>query len=62
MDTESKAGTDGAQWIIEHASDHRYRLVERWTPKSDPDQAAFVRACEKFLELAGRDLVTGDVY
>jgi hypothetical protein len=64
--TEGAMGNDGAQWIIERAKPGAYRLVERWSPTYDAasaaKNAAFVRACDLFLDLAGRDLVTGDVY
>lgn len=55
-------GADGAQWIIERAKDGEYRMVDRWSPESSGPDAAFRRACETFLALAGEDLVTGDVY
>lgn len=62
IDREGAMGHDGAQWIIERAKGGAYRLVERWSPKNDAKEAAYVRACDVFLDLAGRDLVTGDVY
>ena len=64
--TENVMGNDGAQWVIERAKAGAYRLVERWSPTYDAASAAenagFVRACDLFLDLAGRDLVTGNVY
>lgn len=61
--TEGAMGsTDGAQWVIERAKDSQYRLVERCSPEPGGPDAAFRRACEVFFDLAGRDLVTGDIY
>jgi hypothetical protein len=60
--TDRDGGLDGAQWIIERADGGAYRLVQRWSPSDDPEHAAFKRACDVFLELAGRDLITGHVY
>ncbi len=64
--TQGEMGNDGAQWILERAKSGGYRLVERWSPTYDAasaaKNAAFVRACNVLLDLAGRDLVTGDVY
>jgi hypothetical protein len=62
IDVEGKMGADGAQWVLERAKDGVYRLVERWSPHDNAEYAEFVRACDLFLDLAGRDLVTGDVY
>jgi hypothetical protein len=62
IDTENRGGCDGARWVIERAKDGAYRLVERWAPLNKAEYAAFVHACDLFLDLAGRDLVTGDVY
>jgi hypothetical protein len=60
--TYGPAGRDGAQWILERAMSDRYRLVDRWTPKPNDAGAKFRAACEVFLDLAGRDIVTGDLY
>jgi hypothetical protein len=59
---EGEAGMDGAEWIIERAAAGNYRLVERWSPAPTGPSASFRAACEVFLELAGRDVITGDVY
>ncbi len=58
----AEMGHDGAQWILERAQGGKYRLVERWSPGLDAKQAAFAAACDVFLDLAGRDIVTGRVY
>lgn len=50
---------DGAQWIIERAKNGTYRIVDHWSPEPDDP---FTRACNLFLDLAGRDLVVGQVY
>ncbi len=34
--TPCDAGADGAQWILEDAAPGRYRMVNRWSPKSGP--------------------------
>ncbi len=62
IETQAEMGHDGAQWIIERSKDAHYRLVERWSPQTTGKHVTFRRACEVFLDLAGRDLVTGDVY
>lgn len=61
-DVAGDMGLDGAQWIIERAKGGKYRLVERWTPTKTGKYAAFRAACDVFVDLAGRDLVTGDAY
>lgn len=33
-------GTDGAQWLVERAIGHRYRLTVRWSPEHGPVRAA----------------------
>lgn len=33
-------GTDGSQWIIERASGHRYKMVDRWSPDTGPVRGA----------------------
>jgi hypothetical protein len=53
------AGNDGAEWIVERATEDGYKLVERWAP---PPEDAFRAACETFLDVAGRDIIVGDVY
>ena len=60
--TEGEAGMDGAEWIIERAAAGTYRLVERWSPVPTGPSASFRAACDVFLELAGRDVITGDIY
>ena len=55
-------GADGAQWIIERAKDGEYRAVDRWSPEADGPDAGFRIACMTFLELAGEELITGNVY
>ena len=32
----SKAGNDGAEWVLEAADQGKYRLVSQWTPKDGP--------------------------
>ena len=48
---EENGGLDGAQWILEGASQRRYHAVDRWTPR-DGD---YREACMYLLELAGVD-------
>jgi hypothetical protein len=55
--TEAEMGNDGAQWVIERAKAGAYRLVERWSPDVTGKHAAFVAACDVFIDLAGRDLL-----
>jgi hypothetical protein len=62
LSSQADTGLDGADWIIERVAGGKYRLVERWSPEAKGPHAAFRAACEKFLDLAGRDFVTGDVY
>jgi hypothetical protein len=62
IDTQGTMGADGAEWVLERAKGGVYRMVERWTPRHNPKYAAFVAACDLLLDLAGRDLVSGDVY
>lgn len=60
MPAQAEAGLDGAQWILERAKGGTYHLVDRWSPLGR--YAAFAHACQVLLDLAGRDLVYGDVY
>ena len=32
----ASAGNDGSEWVIEGVRGGKYRLVERWTPRSGP--------------------------
>ena len=38
----SRAGLDGAEWVVEGRWDTRYTLVSRWSPR-DTDSTAFMR-------------------
>ena len=62
MPVDELGGNDGAKWIVERAKGGSYRLVERWSPAADGAEAEFRKACEQFLDIAGRDIVQGDIY
>jgi hypothetical protein len=59
-ETVAHLGADGEQWILESARNGEYRVVDRWSPRESGGDAAFRRASETFLDLAGTDLVTGE--
>lgn len=55
-------GADGAEWVLEAVRNGKYRIVRRWSPEAHGEDAAFRDACLMFLELAGRDVVDGEIY
>ncbi len=56
MPLDNETGSDGAEWIIERAGGGEYRMVTRWSPGRDGPDAAYRRACDALLDLAGPEL------
>ena len=44
-------GLDGARWVLEGARPGEHRIVHRWCPRSDTEDAPFRAACLYLLEL-----------
>ena len=48
-----RAGTDGAQWIIEGLAQRRYHVVDRWSPSRDGPDARLRQLAEWLLTKSG---------
>jgi|GEM_PF-169087 len=57
-DDQSKIGLDGATWILEGSQGDKYHSVDRWCP----DRGAFRNACLSFIQLAGIEVPSDEIY
>jgi len=55
-------GLNGAEWVLEGVRPGEHRLVHRWSPRSDTEDAMFRAACLAMLELAGLGAIAQPVY
>lgn len=54
----TEVGDDGAMWILEGVKEGRYRVIERWSPKS----GAFRESCLYLLKISGLEIDKDEVY
>lgn len=55
-------GLDGAEWVLEGVRPGEHRLVHRWCPRSDTEDAAFRAVCLSMLEMAGLGAIAQPIY
>jgi hypothetical protein len=58
----NQQGLDGAEWVLEGVRPGEHRLVRRWCPRVDTDDAAFRAACLALLEMAGLGAIAQPIY
>jgi hypothetical protein len=55
-------GLDGAEWVLEGVRPGKHRLVHRWCPRSDTEDAAFRAVCLAMVELADLGTIAQPIY
>jgi hypothetical protein len=59
---EEPWGVDGAVWILEASIESEHRVAAFWCPREEGRSAALRSACMKLIDLAGIEIVEGDIY
>ena len=59
---EEPWGIDGAVWILDATIEKEHRVAAFWCPREQGRGAALRAACMKLIDIAGAEIVDGDVY
>ena len=55
-------GLDGAEWVLEGVRPGEHRLVRRWSPRTDNEDAVFRAVCLTMLEMASLGTIAEPIY